>query len=212
MATTLLSLEEYLTWAQQPEAGTDDTEIEEMIDAAAAWIKAHTGRLLEEDAAIVEILDGEGPRVGGRYREILYLARANKPFGSTLPVVLENGESLTVASGYSTTAPVIWVPAEGKLIRQGGNQQVVSPSWARTSQGWSRGYQNISVTYTGGYAAAAVPENIKQVMRELTGLFYKDPQRVGTASKSKAGHAVTLLRELSKPSQVTVNGLKIWSV
>lgn len=54
-----------------------------------------------------------------------------------------------------------------------------------------RGYQNIEVTYTGGYTKAAVPQDIKQACIELVTLRIDERKRLGVTSKSLNGENIT---------------------
>jgi hypothetical protein len=53
---------------------------------------------------------------------------------------------------------------------------------------FARGFQNISVTYTAGFATT--PLDVAQACIEMIGVKYKERTRVGEVSKSIAGEVV----------------------
>lgn len=58
------------------------------------------------------------------------------------------------------------------------------------NQRFPRGFQNVKVTYTGGYTKAALPIEIKQACIELVALRLEERKRQGQSSKSLNGDNV----------------------
>lgn len=56
---------------------------------------------------------------------------------------------------------------------------------------FSRGFGNVQITYTAGYATT--PPEIKEAVTELVGYVYKSRDRIGHQSKSLAGETVSFI-------------------
>jgi hypothetical protein len=54
---------------------------------------------------------------------------------------------------------------------------------------FTKGTQNVRVVYESGYTA--VPQHIEHVTKKLVGLWYKERDRLGQASKSQEGVSIT---------------------
>jgi hypothetical protein len=67
------------------------------------------------------------------------------------------------------------------------------PGPSRDIYVFSRGFQNVVVGYTAGYAAT--PPEIEQACIELVALRYKERDRIGQASKNLAGEVVSFAQK-----------------
>lgn len=59
---------------------------------------------------------------------------------------------------------------------------------------FTKGIQNVVVTYTGGYAA--VPAELEQAVLDIVGFKYRERDRIGQGSKILGTETVTFLREI----------------
>src|SRR5205085_243860 len=57
------------------------------------------------------------------------------------------------------------------------------------------GRKNILVTYTGGYAANAIPADIVHAVIEIAAQAYREKEWIGFTSKSLAGETVAFARQ-----------------
>lgn len=169
----------------------EDDELMRLIAASSAWLEGHTGRVLRPPAGnITTYLDGSGERVNGRWNEILHLPSAP---AVSVTSITENGIARTFASGYTTTADVVVVLEDAKLVRRAGVQAVADSGLPGI--GWAEGIQNIAVVWQPGYAS--VPQDIAQACVELTWLIYRESTRQGRESMSRGGMSISFVRELS---------------
>ena len=115
--------------------------------------------------------------------------------------VTEDGASITVALGYSTSAGAVIIGANElrrvTLYRQGG---------------WSTSLpQNIAVTCKVGFVAdvtAAVnplPLDVKRLLCESAWLMFNAASRVGVGSVAKLGSSADVTNDLSRSSQDTLS-------
>jgi hypothetical protein len=84
-----------------------------------------------------------------------------------LPQLPVNSAGTVVVNGGTLNSTDYGVGADGRLVRTGGT--AVWSTWGQTSAPsayWPRGRQNISVTYTHGYAGT-VPSDVRRVALEL---------------------------------------------
>lgn len=56
---------------------------------------------------------------------------------------------------------------------------------------FNRGVQNITVTFTAGYAADAIPQDLQQAIAELVSLKYKRRDNLDVASRGIAGETIS---------------------
>ena len=191
-------------WAS-PDMGLGrDAELQLCLDAAVAWLESSTGYRLAQ-ASRTLILDGA--RAEGEGGDVLFIPRyypgvIHLPANSVNVVVKENGTTLTVATGYSTTAGVLLrganERAETRLIRYGGP--------------WVAEYQNIEVTFKSGYAVEDIsgsspaakqlpPADLQHLIRELAWLTYMSPNWIGKGSETKSGQSMTWEKSLTPASK-----------
>lgn len=118
---------------------------------------------------------------------------------SPAPSVTENGTSLVVATGYSTSADVIVDPNSGKFYRVQGPTPVPSfPGYMQQPGAWCRGVQNVTLGYTGGYATANLPAHLLLLTKYMVGAFWKqlDRKDLDVSSKNVGQASVQLLQDL----------------
>jgi hypothetical protein len=203
-AEPIVDLQQVRSWsAAQTEA--EDDVLARLVVAASDWLEGETARVFVPPVADVTIyLDGSGGKVAGRCDEVLYL-----PFRPVASVtsVKENGIALTLAAGYTTTADVVKVLDDGKLVRR-ATQTAVEPVGYGPSAGWAPGVQNIEVAYKPGYAV--VPTDVEQACVELTWLMYRESRRQGRESMSRSGMSINFVRDLAPVVADVVERYKDW--
>jgi len=183
--------------------GVDSTLLgTHIIPAAVALVEDLTGRGFAV-ASSTFIVDGDGSRVVGRYKEILLLPRGRTPLTAISPIV-EDGVTLTKASGFDTTVEVITDATRFRLIRQNASNRL-----GVSRRGWAPGIQNIAIGLTAGYTEAALPKHIRLLLMEAAWLLFKNPVDLTKASKSKPGSSATLQKALTPLSLRTFNGLML---
>jgi hypothetical protein len=164
----------------------DTALLDACIATAGELIVEETSRIWEV-ATIAEVLDGDA--AVGNNGEILILRRFPVTYPTDALTVSENGVSLVVAAGYSTSAGVIVSGAQledrCRLVRRG--------------QAWAAGIQNISVGYKAGFAA--VPARANFCARELAWLCYQQGRKIGMDQVAQAGSSRHLITQLSEMSQ-----------
>lgn len=201
--------------------GLDDEVLNRVINAATAAVETSTGRLIMSRAHTVVV---DGSRAVGRTKEVLRLAHGPVESSAPAPVVTENGEALTVATGYDLDADVILDPGGSpsdkqgpprvpRLIRQRRSAQLQSDVGANPNLGWKPGIQNITITYTAGYQITTGisthgPEDIEQVVLALVWLMYKEGRRSGHQNVTRLNQATAYLKELPAGEQIILENWK----
>ncbi len=140
---------------------TDDALLQRLITAASQFIQSWLDRTLAQQS-YTETRGGTG---GGR------LAFLNTP----------------VSAVASLTVDGVAIPAAPDAVSPGyvfGATQLALRGYAFT-----RGVQNVTMSYTAGYAAT--PPEVEQACIELIALRYKERDRIGHVSKSLAGETVS---------------------
>lgn len=164
-----------------------------VIATAGELIVEETSRVWEL-TTIAEVLDGDA--ANGKHGELLLLRRFPVTYPTDALTVTENGVSLTVAAGYSTSAGVIVKGAQledrCRLIRKNASPYGCAAAWAP-------GVQNISIGYKAGFAT--VPARINYVARELAWLCYQQGRKIGIEQVAQAGSSRSLITKLSEMSQ-----------
>jgi hypothetical protein len=178
----------------------DTALLDACIATAGELIVEETSRIWETPAAIAEVLDGDSAR--GKYGEILVLRRFPVTYPTDPITVTENGVSLVVAAGYSTSAGVL-VKGAGledrcRLIRGNSNGYI----------GWACGTQNIAVGYKAGFTP--VPARANMCARELAWLLYQQGRKIGVDQVSQAGSSRHLISQLSDMSQKFLADARRW--
>ena len=196
-------------WAKGQVGGITTTDMTRLIAAADEVVSS---MLNHEVAKATHTRTFDGNDALGPRAEQLWLDRRHRPVLYNPPgddiTVSENGRSLVVTSGYTTTADVVVAGANVHgpciLIRRptGNADQVIQDVEGRV--GWAGGIQNVTVTYNAGYETAGVPADITQLATEVVLLMIRDPKLVAAAAQSKKSASITIMRELSVASQSTV--------
>lgn len=186
-------------WAEPSLDTTRDSEITRIIAAVAAWLPRATGRIIEQ-ATLTRYFDG-GEDAQGHKRDTIYLPSGHRPVahsGSDLVTVTEDGVSLTVAVGYSTSADVIVTNADIDL----------PCSLVRNGTAWSDSVpQNIKVVYKAGFAT--IGAEIEQLANELAYREFKQPGYLARASASRAEHSVAWDDEFTAESRLLLQRLTV---
>lgn len=105
-----------------------------------------------------------------------------------------NGSRKIMLSNYPISA-VVSLTIDGVVIPQAANSQgagfMVTPNLIILVGGYvfTRGLQNIVVTYTAGFFT--VPAEIEQACIEVIAIRYKERDRIGQVSKSIGGETVS---------------------
>lgn len=196
----LITVADLTPWTDQEISTARQDEANRCCVAAQSWVEGRTGRTLEVGAAVTRYFDGSD--AGGRYGDELWLPAEDRPVihsGGDLLTVTEDGAAVTVAVGYSTSAGAILKGANAD--RRG--------CLVRRDQAWASGVQNIAVVYKLGWSTTTLPARVKELLLELALLFFREPQWIGKASVSKAGGAVTIMRELSPGAQGVLESLRV---
>jgi hypothetical protein len=204
---SLATRDELTAFARGHLTGADTEVLDRVLLAAERWVQLETNWIYEVVTARTTFLDGD--RALGRNREILRLPVKHRRVlydpGTYEVVVTENGEALTVTTGYTTTADVQLVNANAErtleLVRRATSNDSLLSSQGTVPAGWARGYQNIAVTYQSGWLEADIPDDVKHVVLEVALLLYSSPKRTAKASGSTKGRSVTISDALSTYAQ-----------
>lgn len=139
----------------------DDAVLARLITAASTFFTTACARQILEQAY--------GERYDGKGSARLYLR--NTPVLSVTSVAIDE---VPIPASVAVADPG-WV--------LNGNMIVLFGYWFR------RGFANVAVTYSAGYAAA--PADVAEAVTELVGLRYRGKDRLGKVSESIGGMATT---------------------
>lgn len=194
-------------WIGKTFDSSRQAEVTNCIAFAQSWIANNAGlRSLEKESAVVtEYIDGDKLTDS----DAVWLPMSCRPAwhtGSDLVTVVENGTSLTVAIGYTTTAGVSLSGVNTfdrvRLARIGG--------WS-----WSTGVpNNIAVAMKCGFDTTTTastnpcPVAVKRLVMDVAWNMLNSTQRTAKASQSKAGSSVSFKDDLSQLSQDTLDWLR----
>lgn len=169
---------------------TDDAILERVEQSACAHVEGWTNRNFRASAALVEIYDGNG-------EESMEL---RSPVLTGTPVVeIRSGGSWTTLSSDSYN-----VEKNDRLTVAGvGIRSVL----ALEGQSWPWGDRNIRVTYTGGYAEAGEPEEIRFLVTEIAAYWFRErltssPSTLSNLDRQRKGglpdHLVAILNRWTR--------------
>lgn len=181
-------------------SGVNDTVLTACIVAAGEVINDYTSRVWER-TTFTRYLNGDDAY--GADGERLRLDRSHFPltYPTDTVTVSENGVSLSVGQGYTTSVAVLIENAglemPAVLVRQGSS---IWQGWG----GWSPGRQNIQASYFAGFVT--IPESIKYPAKELSWLLYQEGRKVGIDNVAQAGSSRALVHRLSAMSIEILNG------
>lgn len=189
--TDLITRDEAKKYLRIGKTSEHDDELNAIIPAVSEDIRRYTG--FDWDArSYVERRDGQNVRG-------LLALKGGLPGPPIVSVegVTENGTALVVATQYSTSADVVVDLERGWFYRQGGTTPV-SGGLAATPGLWCPGLLNVVLSYTTGYAVAAVPADIKLVAKEACAIFFvrTDRKWQGIQSRSAGHGSVSIVDEL----------------
>lgn len=174
-ASDLTTLANVKGWLSPPLTTTaDDALLQRLITAASQFIQTWLGRQIAQQS-YTDTRDGNGGRK---------LVFANAPVSAVASLTID-GIAIPPAPN-PTTAGFVFSPT--MLYLQG-----TIPGPARDIHVFSRGFQNVVVAYTAGYAAT--PPEIEQACIALVGLRYKERDRIGQVSKNLAGEVVSFAQK-----------------
>lgn len=169
-AGDLTTLANVKSWFSPPlTATTDDALLTRLITAASQFIQTWLGQQLAVQT-YTETRDGKGGQK---------LALTNIP----------------VTALSSLTIDGLAIPPAPDALSPG---YAFSPTMLYLrGYTFTPGFQNVSVTYTAGYAVT--PPEIEQACIELVALRYKERDRIGHVSKGVAGETVTFTQKDMPP-------------
>lgn len=160
-------------------SATDDALLSRLISAASDYIQTWLNR----DIAMATYTSARDGNSGRR------LMTKNYPVLSVTSVIIDQQiipASVNGGAGY--------VFDSTSIMLIGGYQ-------------FTRGFQNVSVTYVAGYATT--PNEIEQATIELVAMRYKERDRIGQVSKSIGGETVTFSqKDFSDSIETTLTNYK----
>lgn len=169
---------------------SDDALLARLVAGASAWVQQYLNRTIALQT-YTETYNGNGKTV---------LALQNTPIESVSSVTVD-GIVIPARPGPTQAG---FTFDESLLYLEGGS--FTSPL-ALGCYRFTRGHQNIVVTYAAGYAI--VPWDLEQVTIELVGLAYRERDRIGLSSKSLEGQTTAfLVRQLPIRLQTTLDQWK----
>jgi hypothetical protein len=183
----IITIEEFRQYLRSEPDSDVDEALTEVLKAASEYFRGATN-LNFDQRAYVETRNGPG-------RKTIMVAQPPVA-ASPLPTVVENGKALIVAAGYSETADVVVDLADGFFHRRAGSTLV--PGTGDYPAVWSRGAQNVVISYTGGYPAASMPADARLFVKWLAALYWQDAEdkRTGVARRGTANSSVDFLTEI----------------
>lgn len=157
----------------------DDVQLERLITAVSEYIQTWLNRTIASKS-YVDVVDGHGGSA---------IMLSNYPVTAVASVVVD-GQPVPVAT--SSTGP-------GYRFN---STMIVLNGYAFT-----RGFQNVTISYTAGYAAT--PPEIEQACIELVALRYKERDRIGQQSKAVGGEVVSFItKDFSDPIKTILNNYR----
>ena len=169
-----------------------DTTFTRLCAAADAWVKTYCGRDFES-AARTEYPRGYGynESAGGVSKSSVWLRE--DPITAVASVYIDSLGAF--AAGTAADLASI-VTDENRLIYSG---------WI------PEGPRVIKVTYTGGYAAGAIPEDLRQVVFELLGAKFEQGSRERKRSEKHGDRGSVRFEDLlSSDQKLTLNRYRRW--
>lgn len=171
--TTLANVKQYSAIS----IATDDALLTRMITALSAFVQTWLNRTIAQ-AAYTDVLNGIGSQ---------RVQFANYPVTAVSSLTID-GQVIPAAPSPRTS---FWT---GYVF---DTTQIMVSGFCFT-----RGWQNISIAYTAGYAVT--PTDIEQAVLEIIDLRYKQRANQGYVSKSLAGETVTFDKKDMSASTLTL--------
>jgi hypothetical protein len=155
--TTLADVKAWLQTGQSPFPPSDDALLSRLVTAASRYIQTWLNRPIAQ-ADYLEVRDG----TGGRRMQLAVF-----PVSAVLSLTIDGGaippSPTSSAAGYSFSATEL----------------------ALRGYTFTRGAQNVAVSYTAGFAA--IPPEVAQACIELAAQRYRERVRIGEVSKALGG-------------------------
>lgn len=165
----IISTTEYKAW-RSISASTYDTILGVLIPAAQAALERYCERVFDSATFTDEAHDGNGSE---------WIIAKNTPITTMTSVeTLDNNGTATVVASTDYRHD----PLSGRIFRLGaGRGRIVRDSWGDIAYPefgvqpcWPEGFQNILVTYVGGYSSQTMPTDLKLLMYKLVdALFFE---------------------------------------
>lgn len=171
--TTLANVKQYSAIT----IATDDALLTRMISALSTFVQTWLNRTIAL-APYTDVING----VGGQKVQF-----ANYPVTAVSSLTID-GQVIPAAPSPRTS---FWT---GYVF---DSQQIMVSGYCLT-----RGFQNIAIAYTAGYATT--PADIEQAVLEIIDLRYKQRANQGYVSKSLAGETVTFDKKDMSASTLTL--------
>jgi hypothetical protein len=201
----LTSVDRVLAWTKK-DTTFDPSRQDELIRCIAAASDLLAGIVPRQLERVTRSISLDGCDATGRGNTILRLPRGDRPVlhtGSDLITVAEDGVSLALALGHSTSA--------GAIIR--GANKDAQCDLVRNGSGWAEGVQNILVGYKCGWTLDApndpqpVPARVIQLANTVTWMIFQEAAWLGKLNIAAQGAAVTLSDELPELERETLRNL-----
>jgi hypothetical protein len=176
---TLAEIKTYLRLADDDTSS--DTDLTRLASAASGWIERQCKRKLGEAAYTNEQHDGTGGYI-----------LLPRQYPVTDVAALSINETPidkapdTLSAGYILTDNVIRL----RILR------------------FTRGVQNVAITYTAGYPGNAIPDDLKQATIELVALKYREPDHLGQNSKTSANETLSYNWQVSNFILTTIENYR----
>lgn len=152
---------------------TDDILLQRLALAASGFIEGRCACTFAQ-AGYAERRNGNG---------LAYLSLRARPVTAVHSLTI-NGVAVAEATTWDSRGWALESP--WRLVLLGGLE-------------FTRGGMNVVVSYTAGYTAATMPDDLVQACCHLAALFYKERDRIGLSSKSVGGEAISYDGELPEP-------------
>ena len=160
----LTTLAKVKEWIPNYSGTADDALLTRLISAASDYIETYLNRGLLSQAYTTQ-RDGNG---GTRLMFLNYPVTA---------VSLVKVDQQTIPASVNGSPGYVFDSTSVALI----------------GYTFTRGYQNVSLNYTAGYAT--IPNEIEQACIELAALRYRDRERIGIQSKGMSGETITFSKK-----------------
>lgn len=176
-ANDLTTLDQAKAWLGITNSNSDAV-LTRLVSAASSAVQARIGyQLLTQ--AYTEQLDGNGKSV---------LAFGNPRVTAVSAVSIDGA---TVAARSSVTGAGYTFDADFLFL---------------IGRCFTRGRQNVAVTYTAGYAAA--PLDLEQAVLEVIALKFKERDHTGISSKTLAGEVISFFRNVSTDTTAVIDNYR----
>ncbi|MCE2916391.1 MAG: hypothetical protein LW768_12705 [Rubrivivax sp.] len=152
-----------------------------------------------DDALLTRLLDASADMIE---------RSCNRTFAATIYTETRdgNGHDFMVFSNRPVTA-VGSISVDGRTIPQSTGTTtggwVLASSWKVALRGqylFTEGVQNVTMTYTAGYASNSIPPDLTQACCLVAALAYKERDRMGISAKTIGGENISFTNDELPPS------------